>query len=90
MREYLPCSESQPWRFQGLDPKGDGLSRESFDENLLTTAETQDEMEPGKLTPFGYCNPTECPSFLKLLVGKDETLLIRADTKGKDKGIAFC
>jgi hypothetical protein len=62
---------------------------EGLDKNLLTTAETQDEME-GKLLLDVVIR--QSASFLKLIAGKDskdETLLIKWDVKGKDKLIAL-
>merc|ERR1719152_246853 len=60
-----------------FDIKGDGLTSQSLDENLHTTSESQDEMKGGLLLDVVI---GESSSILKLLTGKDESLLIRWDT----------
>merc|ERR1719152_1065222 len=60
-----------------FDIKGDGLTSQSLDENLHTTSESQDEMKGGLLLDVVI---RESSSILKLLTGKDESLLIRWDT----------
>merc|ERR1719152_232685 len=60
-----------------FDIKGDGLTSQSLDENLHTTSESQDEMKGGLLLDVVI---GESSTILKLLTGKDESLLIRWDT----------
>merc|ERR1719469_957082 len=61
----------------GLDLKGDGLAGEGLDEDLHTTAKTEDEMEGGLLLDVVIRKGT---AILELLASEDETLLIRRDT----------
>merc|ERR1711998_413739 len=60
----------------GLDLKGDGLAGESLDEDLHTTAETEDEMESGLLLDVVI---GKSAAVLELLSSKDESLLIGRD-----------
>jgi len=56
-----------------LDIKGDGLASESLDEDLHTTAETEDEMEGGFLLDVVVLKSA---AVLELLTSEDESLLI--------------
>ena len=60
-----------------LDIKGDGLSGQGLDEDLHSSTETEDQVESGLLLDVVV---TQGTSVLKLLSGKDKTLLIRGDT----------
>ena len=60
-----------------LDIKGDGLTSQGLDEDLHTTSESQDEMESGFFLDVVV---GESSSILKLLSGKDESLLIWRNT----------
>jgi len=60
-----------------LDIEGDGLASEGLDEDLHTTAETEDEMEGRLLLDVVVL---ESAAILKLLAGEDESLLIRRDS----------
>jgi len=57
--------------------KGDGLTSEGLDENLHTTAESEDEMESGLLLDVVV---TEGSAILQLLSGEDESLLVWRDS----------
>ena len=59
-----------------LDLKSDGLASKSLDEDLHTTAETQDKVEGRFLLNVVV---GESATVFKLLSSKDETLLIRGD-----------
>jgi len=61
---------------RGLDLKGDGLAGEGLDEDLHTTAKTEDEMEGGLLLDVVI---RESAAVLELLASEDEALLIRRD-----------
>merc|ERR1719469_1519088 len=60
----------------GFDLKGDRLTGEGLDEDLHTTAKTEDEMEGGLLLDVVIRKGT---AVLELLASEDETLLIRRD-----------
>merc|ERR1711862_122338 len=59
-----------------LDLKGDGLASQSLDEDLHTTAETEDQVEGGLLLDVVV---RKGAAILELLASKDETLLIGRD-----------
>jgi len=59
-----------------LDFEGDGLAGKSLDEDLHTTAKSEDEMESGLLLDVVV---RESSSVFELLSGEDETLLIGRD-----------
>ena len=61
----------------GLDLEGDGLAGESLDEDLHSTAETEDEVKGGFLLDVVV---GEGAAILQLLAGEDETLLVGRDT----------
>jgi len=61
----------------GLDLQGDGLSSESFHEDLHATAETEDEMKCGLLLNVVVA---EGATILELLSGEDEALLVGGNT----------
>jgi len=56
-----------------LDLKGNGLAGEGLDENLHTTAETEDEVKGGLLLDVVV---REGAAVLELLAGENETLLV--------------
>ena len=56
-----------------LDLKSDRLSREGLDENLHTTAETEDQMKSGLLLDVVI---RKGAAVLELLTGEDKTLLV--------------
>jgi hypothetical protein len=60
-----------------LDLQGDGLSCEGLDENLHTTAETKDQVEGRLLLDVVV---RKSAAILKLLAGKDQTLLVWGNT----------
>ena len=60
----------------GLDLKGDGLAGEGLDEDLHTTAESQDEVKGGLLLNVVV---RESAAVFELLAGEDEALLIGRD-----------
>merc|ERR1711942_497165 len=60
-----------------LDFQGDGLSCQSFDEDLHATAETQNEMESGLLLDIVVGQST---AILELFACEDEPLLVRRDS----------
>merc|ERR1711943_72319 len=60
-----------------FDIKGNGLSCEGLDKNLHTTSESEDEMEGGFLLDVVVLEST---SILKLISGKDESLLVWGDS----------
>ena len=60
----------------GLDLKGNRLAGEGLDEDLHTTAETEDEMEGRLLLDVVI---RESAAVLELLSGEDQTLLIGRD-----------
>jgi hypothetical protein len=62
---------------RGLDLKSDRLSCQSLDENLHTTAETQDEMESALLLDIVI---RKSAPVLELLSGEDQTLLVRGNS----------
>jgi len=62
---------------RSLNIKGDGLASESLDEDLHTTAESKDQVKSGLLLDVVV---TQGSAVLKLLAGKDESLLIGRDT----------
>ena len=57
----------------GFDLKGDCLPSKSLDENLHTTAKTQNEVEGGLLLNVII---RECAAVLKLLASEDQALLV--------------
>jgi len=57
--------------------KSDGLSCQSFDENLHTTSQSEDQMKSGFLLDVVV---GESSSILKLLSGEDKSLLIWGNT----------
>ena len=59
-----------------LDLKSDRLSREGLDENLHTTAETEDQMKSGLLLDVVI---RKGAAILELLTGEDKTLLVGRD-----------
>merc|ERR1712157_453942 len=59
-----------------LDLESDGLASESLDEDLHTTAKSQDEMESGLLLDVVV---GKSAAILELLASKDESLLIGRD-----------
>ena len=61
----------------GLDVEGDGLTGEGLDEDLHTTSKSEDEMESGLLLDVVV---GESSAVLKLLSGKDESLLVWGNT----------
>jgi hypothetical protein len=61
----------------GLDIKSDSLSGQSLDENLHSTAKTEDEVESGLLLDVVV---RESTPILELLASKDQTLLIRRNS----------
>jgi hypothetical protein len=61
----------------GLNLQSDSLASKSFDEDLHTTTETQDEMKCGLLLDVVIRKST---AVLKLLTSEDKTLLIRRNT----------
>ena len=60
-----------------LDVEGDGLTGEGLDEDLHTTSKSEDEMESGLLLDVVV---GESSAILKLLSGKDESLLVWGNT----------
>ena len=60
----------------GLHLEGNGLTRQSFDEDLHTSTKTQDQVE-GRL--FLDVVVAEGAAILKLLSGENETLLVGGD-----------
>ncbi len=60
-----------------LDIKGDGLSSQGLDEDLHSSAKTEDQVESGLLLDVVV---TQGSAVFKLLSGKDKTLLIRGNT----------
>jgi len=64
-------------RVGGLDIKGDGLAGQSLDEDLHTTAETEDEVEGGLLLDVVV---RKSAAVLELLASEDEALLIWGNT----------
>ena len=60
-----------------LDFQGDGLSCQSFDEDLHATSETQNEMESGLLLDIVVGQST---AILELFACEDEPLLIGRDS----------
>jgi len=60
-----------------LDVEGDGLTGEGLDEDLHTTSKSEDEMESGLLLDVVV---GESSAVLKLLSGKDESLLVWGNT----------
>ena len=63
---------------RALDLESDCLAGERLDEDLHTTAKTEDEMERGLLLDIVVRKST---AVLKLLAGEDETLLVRGNTR---------
>jgi len=61
----------------GLHIEGDGLASESLDEDLHTTAQSEDEMKCGFLLDVVVA---EGSAVLELLSGEDESLLVRWDS----------
>merc|ERR1712232_1190367 len=59
-----------------LNIEGDGLSGEGLDEDLHTTAKSEDEMEGGLLLDVVV---PESAAILELLASEDETLLVWGD-----------
>jgi hypothetical protein len=59
-----------------LDIEGDGLAGQGLDEDLHTTAETEDEMESGLLLDVVV---GEGAAVLELLASEDEALLVGRD-----------
>ena len=59
---------------RGLDFQRDGLTSESLDEDLHTTAETKHQVERGLLLDVVV---GESAAILQLLTGEDQTLLVR-------------
>jgi hypothetical protein len=57
--------------------QSDGLSGQGLDEDLHTTTETEDQVKGALLLNVVV---RQCSSILKLLAGKDQTLLVRRDT----------
>ena len=57
----------------GLHLEGDGLASEGLDKNLHASPEPEDQVKGGLLLDVVV---TQGPAILKLLSGKDETLLI--------------
>jgi len=64
-------------RVRGFNFKSDGLSGQSLDEDLHTTTKTQDKVKSGLLLNIIV---RKCAAVLKLLSGKDETLLVGRDS----------
>jgi hypothetical protein len=60
-----------------LNIEGDGLAGKSLDEDLHTTAESEDQVKSGLLLDVVV---TEGSAILELLASEDESLLIRRDT----------
>ena len=60
-----------------LDLEGDGLPRESLDEDLHSSSQPQDEMKSGLLLDVVV---RKCAAILELLACEDEPLLIRRNT----------
>ena len=58
---------------RGLDIEGDGLSSESLNEDLHTTAQTEDQVEGGLLLDVVVAQGA---AVFKLLSGEDEALLV--------------
>ena len=63
-----------------LDFQGDGLSCQSFDEDLHATSETQNEMESGLLLDIVVGQST---AILELFACEDEPLLVGRDSYQK-------
>merc|ERR1712198_43222 len=61
----------------GLDLQSDGLACEGLDEDLHATSQTKHQVQGGLLLDVVV---GKGPAILKLLAGKDETLLVRRDT----------
>ena len=64
-------------RVRGLHLEGDGLSSQSLDEDLHTTAKTKDQVESRLLLDVVVREGT---AVLELLASEDKTLLVRGDT----------
>ena len=65
----------------GLHLQSDGLASEGLDKDLHASTQTQDQVECGLLLDVVV---SQGAAILKLLAGKDQTLLVRGDTcKGK-------
>ena len=64
-------------RVRRLDLKRDRLAREGLDEDLHTATKTEDKVKGGFLLDVVVGKGT---TVLKLLAGKDKTLLVRWDT----------
>ena len=64
-------------RVRGLNLKRDSLARQGLDEDLHTTAKTEDKVESRLLLNVVIRKST---AVLKLLPGEDEALLVRRDT----------
>ena len=69
-------------RVRRFDLEGNGLTRESLDENLHTTTETKNEVKGALLLNVVV---GEGAAILELLAGEDETLLIRWDSNREVK-----
>ena len=60
-----------------LNFKGDGLSRQSLDEDLHSSSKSEDQVESGLLLNIVICKGS---SILKLLSSEDESLLVTWDS----------